>query len=77
VGDCCEHGNEPSGYIKAEDFLSELQLTLQGLCSTELVTHFSSLPCLQHAPTISRSIIYIMVLYLSRNYLYENNANFL
>jgi len=24
VADCCEHGNEPSGYIKAGEFLDSL-----------------------------------------------------
>jgi hypothetical protein len=39
VAGFCEHGNELSGSIKCEDFLTECLLASQkGLCSEELVS---------------------------------------
>jgi hypothetical protein len=37
----CEHGNEPSGFIKGGEFLGQLSVLLAaqvGLCSMELVS---------------------------------------
>jgi hypothetical protein len=39
----CEHGNEPSGFIKSEELLEELSVVLacqEGLCSMQLVLEF-------------------------------------
>jgi hypothetical protein len=44
VADCCEHGNEPSGFIKGEAFLGQLSdcqfLNLDCLPWTELVSGY-------------------------------------
>jgi hypothetical protein len=40
VAGSCEHGNEPSGSIKCEEFLDYLSVLLvsqEGLCSMELI----------------------------------------
>jgi len=74
----CEHGNEPSGFIKGGEFLdslSEYQL-LKGLCSVGLVTliaiycrNFKLTSCGPHKATSvneSRPVVY-KIIYCSTN----------
>jgi hypothetical protein len=45
VAGSCEHGDEPSGFIKCGEFLdwlSELLASQKGLCSMELVSYSPS-----------------------------------
>jgi hypothetical protein len=61
VAGSCEHGDEPSGSIKCEeflDYLSVLSASQEGLCSMELVSYIHIRP-ITFRPVLTTASFYI------------------